>query len=91
MLYHEFSAKEMKLIDFTEVKVNVKNKIINILNQSESICECLIKKREILDFELPVDECDLEDSDFDADENNETFGDKESEKGEVRNIPFQTK
>ena len=34
-----------------------------------------------LDFELPVDVCDLEDSGFSIDENNESFADKELEKG----------
>ena len=45
ILYHELSAKLMKLINFTEAEVNVKNKIIDILNQHVSICECLILKR----------------------------------------------
>ena len=39
MLYHVFSAKEMKLINFTEAEVNVKNEIIGILNQPEFICD----------------------------------------------------
>ena len=45
----------------------------------------------MLDFELPVDESDLEDSDFDIDENYETFADKELEKEEVWIIAFETK
>ena len=44
-----------------------------------------------LDFELPVDECDLEDSDFGIEENNKVFADKEVEKEGVPSIPFETK
>ena len=44
-----------------------------------------------LDFELPVDKCNLEDSDFGLDENNEIFANKEIEKENVPSIPFKTK
>ena len=77
MLHHEFSAKGMKLTVFTEVKGNVKNEITDILNQPESICNMFNdEEKDTLDFELPVDERDLEDSDFGIDENNETFAHK---------------
>ena len=69
MLYDEFSVKGMELTDFTETAVNVKNKIIDILNNPEFICDILNDEaEETLDFEQPVDQCDLEDSDFDIDD-----------------------
>ena len=62
------------------------------MNQPESISDLFadeVKKR--LNFKLPVDECDLEDSDFDIEENNETFADKKLEKKKFIIIPFETK
>ena len=44
-----------------------------------------------LNFELPVDESDLEDSNFGIDENYETFDDKELEKEEIPIIALETK
>ena len=92
MLYQEFPTKGIKLTDFTEVKVNVKNKILYILTQPESICDMFNEEAEdMLDFELPVDECNLENSDFWMHENKEMFADKELEKEEVKCITFETK
>ena len=52
MQYHEFSANGMKMTDFT-AEANVKNKIIDILNQPESNCEMFNDEAEdTLDFEL---------------------------------------
>ena len=66
------------MTDFSEAEVNLKNKIIDILNQPESICYTFNDEAEVtLDFELPVDEYDLEDSDFGIDEKSEAFADKE--------------
>ena len=43
-----------------------------------------------VDFKLPVDKCDLENSNFGIDENNETFENEELEKKEVLRILFET-
>ena len=69
MLCHEFFYKGMKFTILIEDEVNVKNKIIDILNNPEFICDILNDEaEETLDFEQPVDQCDLEDSDFDIDD-----------------------
>ena len=69
--------------------MNVKNKILDILNNSEFICDILNDEaEETLHFEQPVDQGDLEDSDFDIDD---TFTDEESKKEEVPSIPFETR
>ena len=87
MLHDEFSAKGMELTDFTETEVNVKNKIIDILNNPEFMWDTLNDEaEEMLDFEQPVDQGDLKDSDFDMDD---TFTDEELIKMEVRSIPFE--
>ena len=75
---HEFPAEGMKFINFSEAEVNVKHKIIDILNQSESICKCFMTKlKNALHLELLVDKCNLKDFDFYLDVNNKTFADKE--------------
>ena len=45
----------------------------------------------MIDFELKVGECDLEDSDFRIDADNEMLADKEWKKEQVQSIPFETK
>ena len=70
----------MKLTNFTEVEANLKNKTIYILNQPEYIFNMFNIAEDKSAFELPVDECDLEDSDISIDENIETFADEELEK-----------
>ena len=77
MLYHEFSVNGIKLSDFKEADVDVKNKITGILNKPDSICDMFKDEAQgTLDFELPVDEYDLENSVFGINEINETFADK---------------
>ena len=89
MLYDEFSAKGMELTNFTETGVNVKNKIIDILNNPEFNCAILNNEaEEMLDFKQPVDQRDLEDSDFDIDD---TLTVEELKKEEVPSIPFGTR
>ena len=59
MLCHEFSSIEIKLTNFTEDEVIVKNKIPDIWNQCESICDVFNDEAEgTLDFEQLVDEYD---------------------------------
>ena len=55
MLHLEFSAKEIKLADFLKAEVNVKSKIIDILNQFESIWGMFNDEAEdTLDFKLII-------------------------------------
>ena len=68
MVYREISAKGMKVTDFTEAEVSVKNKIVDIFSQLESISDMFNDGAEdTLDFELPLHECDSEDLYFDID------------------------
>ena len=68
--------------------MNVKNKI-DILNNPEFICNRLNDHvEEKLHFEQPVDQGDLEDSDFDI---HDTVTDVELKKEEFLSVPFETR